>query len=145
MPGYMEAPDTVAVSTADAWFARSIATAAQIVRYVVPYACEAYDLLVIPNALQTAGPAVLALGKIPLGGTQQSNLATVTMSATAAANSIWRNRLWENQKAVKYNIGDSITVNVNVIGSGTVNVIVMVRRSPQPAPVASALYNEVTS
>src|SRR5215831_13575629 len=138
---YMESPDAVAEPAAV-----SIASAAVVTTYKAVYPCEVYELIVIPVALQSAGPAVIALNKVPLVGSTQNNLATVTVSATAAAGSVWRNDLQKNAKTFKLNIGDSLQVQVTTIGSGTAFCIPLIRRSAQPVPaLAVATYNEVSA
>jgi hypothetical protein len=146
MPGYMEAPDAIAVSLSDAWFARSLTSAAQILTYKAPYPCEIYEIIAIPGVVQTAVVPVLNVTRTPLGGSPSSILASITMSpAGAAAGSVWRNKLFEAGKSFKLNIGDSVNVAVGVVGLGTVNLVLLGRRSPQVPPAIGVNYQEVTS
>jgi len=146
MPGYMEAPDAIAASLTDAWFARSFTSAAQILTYKAPYPCEIYEIIAIPSVVQTAVVPVLNVTRTPLGGVASATLASITMTpAGAAAGSVWRNKLFENGKSFKLNIGDSVNVAVGTVGLGSVNVIILGRRSQQVAPAVSVNYQEVTS
>jgi hypothetical protein len=104
---------------------------------------DVFDFVVSPVS-DVSSTCVLALKKTPLGGKEGPSEATLTVPEKAKAGSIWRNDLAANQKIVKLNTGDTVTVAATTPGSGNALVKLFVRRAPQPTPIGEH-YHEVMS
>jgi hypothetical protein len=146
MPGYMESPAIVDIGDSDATLIRAMSATGVAFTYKAVFPCEVFDFLISP-VVASATAYVVALRKTPLGGSVSGNLATLTVGAGAAAPSVWRNNLQDNNLVIKLNVGDTLTAQITTAGAAASTAVVkaVVRRSPQVKPALSANYNEVTS
>lgn len=114
----------------------------------IVYPCEIYDFFV-RIAVASTGTIMIALRRTPFNSAPQvTNLATITITGTQAANVVYRNNLLANNRVIRCVVGDLITCQLVAAGTAGEGIVTLLaRRSQGPIYNAAAIpnYNEVTT